>query len=66
MKLLHTNPSMIELLLKKLKNWFNNLPVECQNMPLDECSAVSKQFAIGWRRVFNDQLTQQWALLQDD
>eukprot|EP00957_Ditylum_brightwellii_P062044 4708401-Ditylum_brightwellii.AAC.1 len=37
MKLLHTKPFLIELLLKNLKNWLDNLPADCQNMPLDKC-----------------------------
>ena len=35
MKLLHMKPSLIELLIKNLKNWFKDLPADCQNMPID-------------------------------
>eukprot|EP00957_Ditylum_brightwellii_P179639 13684354-Ditylum_brightwellii.AAC.1 len=66
MKLLHTKPLLIELLIENLKNCFNDLPAECQNMPIDERRAVGKQTAIGWRRLFNGQLTKRWAILQDD
>eukprot|EP00957_Ditylum_brightwellii_P051981 3942832-Ditylum_brightwellii.AAC.1 len=47
MKLLHTKPSLIELLIKTLKNWLNDLPADCQNMSTDERRAVGKQTAIG-------------------
>eukprot|EP00957_Ditylum_brightwellii_P138771 10577997-Ditylum_brightwellii.AAC.1 len=66
MKLLHTKPSLIKLLIKNLKNWFKDIPADSQNMPIDERRTVGKQTAIGWRRLFNDQITKQWAILQDD
>eukprot|EP00957_Ditylum_brightwellii_P027573 2084411-Ditylum_brightwellii.AAC.1 len=49
MKLLYTKPSLIELFIKNLKNWFNALPADCQNMPIDERRAVGEQTAIDWR-----------------
>eukprot|EP00957_Ditylum_brightwellii_P025207 1907770-Ditylum_brightwellii.AAC.1 len=35
-------------------------------MPMDKRYLVGEQTAIGWRRLFNGQLTKQWAILQDD
>eukprot|EP00957_Ditylum_brightwellii_P058429 4430904-Ditylum_brightwellii.AAC.1 len=51
---------------QEFKELVNDLPAECQNMPLDEQRAAGEQTGIGWRRLFNGQLTKQLALLQDD
>eukprot|EP00957_Ditylum_brightwellii_P098423 7498572-Ditylum_brightwellii.AAC.1 len=59
-------PSTIELIVTNLQNWFDDLPLEYQNMPQDECRAMQEQESIGWRWLFDSQLTKQWALLQDN
>eukprot|EP00957_Ditylum_brightwellii_P026522 2006744-Ditylum_brightwellii.AAC.1 len=35
-------------------------------MPIDKRRLVGEQTVIGWRRLFNGQLTKRWAILQDN
>jgi hypothetical protein len=63
--MLHTHPSLRDLLLTGIETWLDDDTIDLPTFPRRYHSLIQSQNAIGWRQLFNGRLSNKWSTMQD-
>jgi hypothetical protein len=62
---LHTRPNLQVILLTATEAWFNDTPGDFSQCPPLYSNLIHQQMQIGWRQLFNGQISTEWLRFQD-
>eukprot|EP00957_Ditylum_brightwellii_P159727 12157198-Ditylum_brightwellii.AAC.1 len=64
LEIFHTKPALIQILHSALRVWLQNTPVLSIPVTHAESTTIKQQTAIGWRQLFNDDMSKMWSDIQ--